>query len=123
MLKLNFFSLILWITFCTLLIQIPKAVARTNEFGKRVKGDELSFKYYTTIPRFQGSFSVNMTHDKPHLEQRYTYVKVDFINVFSKILMDFNFKKNMLYIELRFPLISTQLAVYGYSLPKNASTG
>ncbi|KAL0869136.1 hypothetical protein ABMA27_007430 [Loxostege sticticalis] len=85
----------------------------------RVPGEQLSYVFTGTIPPFEPIYTLNVTPDAPALEKQFTYLKVEYTNPVSPVVVTFDPRTFILKIHQKFPFFSLDIGVHGYSMPLN----
>ncbi|XP_028165803.1 uncharacterized protein LOC114356688 [Ostrinia furnacalis] len=87
------------------------------EYGAHIDGEQLSFVFTGSIPAFQPVFSLDTRPTNPSLETRFTYLKMEYINPVSKVVVSFDPATMVLTVHQKFPFLSMPIGVHGYSMP------
>ncbi|XP_053613871.1 uncharacterized protein LOC128677214 [Plodia interpunctella] len=90
---------------------------QSYEYGAHVLGEKKSFWHVGTIPKLTSLLTLNITPTAEGLENRFTYMRVEYVNAVSNVIVMYDPHTNMLSITVVFPFLETPFGVVGYSMP------
>ncbi|XP_030024694.1 uncharacterized protein LOC115443438 [Manduca sexta] len=87
------------------------------EYGSHIKGQVVSYTYNGVIPALTPIHHLIAKPIRPDVEQRFTYLRVEYVSPLSKVSISLNPANFTLTFHVRFPFIDIPLGIVGYSLP------
>ncbi|CAG4953787.1 unnamed protein product [Parnassius apollo] len=90
--------------------------------GARVEGDVLSYHFKSYIPVFRKIQYVIVKPQRKDVENNFTYLKVEYVNKITAIVVLYNATKQIVLFGLRYPFIRTPYEITGYSRLLNSTS-
>ncbi|XP_022818080.1 uncharacterized protein LOC111350670 [Spodoptera litura] len=91
------------------------------EYGIHVEGEEVSLAINGYIPPFTPIFTQNVTPQRSDLEQKFTYLRAEYVSPMSAVDVVYNDKTFSLSFYVRFPFLNIPFGIVGYSVKPSHS--